>query len=195
MENLMEMYEGLSTLMKVFWGCAAVGSAFMVVQLVMSLIGIGDAGDLDVDMDVPDALDASTGMDLFTVKNITNFVVGFGWGGVSFGSVMNEGWLLVLVAVLCGVSFVALFIFIFRQLMKIQGNSAVGVEACVGQKAEVYLRIPASRQGKGKIQLSIHGAAREFNAITDDASSISTGAWVKVIDCVGDDTLIVTTQM
>lgn len=191
----MEMYEGLSTLMKVFWGCAAIGSVFMVVQLVMSLIGIGDAGDVDVDVEAPDALDASSGIDLFTVKNITNFIVGFGWGGVSFGSVMGEGWALVLVAVLCGVLFVALFILIFRQLMKIQSNSAVGVEGCIGQQAEVYLRIPASRQGKGKIQLSLHGAAREFNAVTDDTTPISTGAWVKVIGSVGDDTLTVTAQM
>ena len=101
MENLIGMYEALPLLMKVFWGCALFGSLFMVVQLVLSLVGIGDT-DIDFSGDSLDGLDASGGMDLFTIKNMVNFFVGFGWGGVTFGNVIEADWLLVLVAVLCG---------------------------------------------------------------------------------------------
>lgn len=190
MENLMDMYEGLSALMKVFWGCAAIGSIFMVVQLVLSLVGMGDT-DTDFGGDSLDGLDASGGMELFTVKNLINFFVGFGWGGISFSGVIAQEWLLVLVALLCGCLFVALFVFLFRQLMKIAGNSAVGAEACVGMTANVYLRIPASRSGKGKIQASIKGALREYDAVTDDEADIHTGCQVKVLGLVNEDTLLV----
>lgn len=187
----MEMYEGLSALMKVFWVCAAIGSIFMVVQLVLSLVGMGDT-DTDFGGDSLDGLDASSGMDLFTVKNLVNFFVGFGWGGISFSGIIAQEWLLVLVALLCGCLFVALFIFLFRQLMKIAGNSAVGAEACVDMTADVYLRIPASRNGKGKIQASIKGALREYDAVTDDVADLHTGSQVKVLGQVNDDTLLVT---
>ena len=190
MENLIEMYESLPLLMKVFWGCALFGSLFMVVQLVLSLIGIGDT-DVDFDGDSLDGLDASGGMDLFTIKNMINFFVGFGWGGVTFGNAIEADWLLVLVAVLCGCLFVALFIFLFKQLMKIASNSAVGAEACVGLTADVYLRIPASRGGKGKIQISLQGVMREYNAVTDEPADINTGSSVKVLEQVNIDTLLV----
>lgn len=190
MENLIGMYEALPLLMKVFWSCALFGSLFMVVQLVLSLIGIGDT-DIDFDGDSLDGLDTSGGMDLFTIKNMVNFFVGFGWGGISFSSVIETEWLLVLVAVLCGCLFVALFIFIFKQLMKIASNNAVGAEACVGMTAEVYLRIPASRGGKGKIQVSLQGALREYNAMTDEPTDISTGSTVKVVEQINTDTLLV----
>lgn len=193
MENLMEMYESLPVLMRVFWGCALVGSLFMIVQLILSLIGIGDT-DTDFSGDSLDGLDASGGMDLFTVKNMVNFFVGFGWGGVSFGEVIEADWLLVLVAFLCGCLFVALFVFLFRQLMKIASNSAVGAEACVGLTADVYLRIPASRGGKGKIQVSLKGALREYDAVTDDPMAINTGSSVKVLEQVNADTLLVTSN-
>ena len=75
--------------------------------------------------------------------------------------------------------------------MKIASNSAVGAEACVGMTADVYLRIPASRSGKGKIQISIHGALREYNAVTDEPADINTGNSVKVLEQVNTDTLLV----
>ena len=185
----MEMYGNLPTLMQVFWACAIAGSLFMVVQLVLSFIGIGDAdAGADIDIDLDDA----GGMDLFTVKNITNFFVGFGWGGVSFAGLIEVQWLLVAVAVVCGCLFVALFIVIFKQLMKLESNGAVGAADCVGKEADVYLRIPATRSGKGKIQVSLNGASREFNAVTDDTEAIPTGSTVRVVATAGEDTVVVT---
>lgn len=190
METLMEMFKELPTLMQVFWVCALASSLFMVGQLMSSMLGLGD---MDTDFgDSVDGMDDSGGMDLFTVKNVTNFFVGFGWGGISFASAVETKLLLVALAVGCGILFVLLFILLFRQLMKIQSNSAVGIEASVDQMADVYLRIPASRSGKGKIQICIQGAAREINAVTDDLDEILTGSTVKVLDTVGEDTVVVT---
>ena len=153
METLIEMFKELPALMQIFWVCALASSLFMVGQLISSMLGLGD---MDTDLgDSVDGMDDSGGMDLFTVKNVTNFFVGFGWGGISFASVVEIQWLLVTLAVGCGILFVLLFILLFRQLMKIQSNSAVGIEASIGQIADVYLRIPAARSGRGKIQICI----------------------------------------
>ena len=75
--------------------------------------------------------------------------------------------------------------------MKLESNSAVGAEACVGKMADVYLRIPAARGGKGKIQISLNGVAREFDAITDATENIPSGAVVFVEEVVNGTVLLV----
>jgi len=193
METLIEMFKELPALMQIFWVCALASSLFMVGQLISSMLGLGD---MDTDLgDSVDGMDDSGGMDLFTVKNVTNFFVGFGWGGISFASVVEIQWLLVTLAVGCGILFVLLFILLFRQLMKIQSNSAVGIEASIGQIADVYLRIPAARSGRGKIQICIQGAAREINAVTDDFDEIQTGGTVRVLEKFNEDTVVVTQKV
>ena len=188
MDNLLLFFEQQSSLMQVFWGAAVISTIIMLLQTILSLVGMGDT---DLETGVDGGLDDASGADLFTVKNSVNFFVGFGWGGVSFRDFIENDILLVLVAVVTGIAFVAIFIFVFKQMMKLEGNSAVGAEACVGQTADVYLRIPAKRSGKGKIQISINGSAREFDAITDSEEPISTGAVVVVVELVGKSTLLV----
>ena len=188
MDNLLLFFEQQSSLMQVFWGAAVISTIIMLLQTILSLVGMGDT---DLETGVDGGLDDASGADLFTVKNIVNFFVGFGWGGVSFRDFIENDILLVLVAVVTGVAFVAIFVFIFKQMMKLESNSAVGAEACVGQTDDVYLRIPAKRSGKGKIQISINGSVREFDAITDSEEPIPTGAVVVVVELVGKSTLLV----
>lgn len=195
MDALMQMFEELPRLMQMFWVCAIVGSIVMVIQLILSVVGIGDF-DVDVDADISagDGLDASTGADLFTIKNLVNFVVGFGWGGVTLRPyVESDSWLL-LWAVVVGLLFVLIFVFVYKKMMKLESNGAVGASACVGKMAEVYIRIPAARAGKGKIMLSLNGAAREFDAITDSADTIPTGTMVVVDEVIDGTILLVRTK-
>ncbi len=190
MNNLLLLYQELPLIMQIFWGCALVSSIFMVVQLALSLIGMGDF-EFDADAASADGLDFSGGMDLFTVKNFTNFFVGFGWAGISLREYIDSDLTLIIISAIVGLLFVAIFIMIFKQLMKIEGSTAVGVEATIGRKADVYLRIPANRSGKGKVQLSVNGAVKEYNAMTDDAEPIASGGIVEIIEMLGKDCVLV----
>lgn len=192
MDSLVQAYTEMSLLMQIFWGCAIVGSLVMVIQLLLSIIGGGDVDvDSDVDIFSADGLDASTLADLFTLKNLVNFFVGFGWSGVTFRQYIDNSAVLLLVATLFGLLFIAIFLFIYKSIMKLESNSAVGAEACVGKMADVYLRIPAARAGKGKIQISLNGVAREFDAITDATENIPSGAVVFVEEVVNGTVLLV----
>ncbi len=188
MNDIFSFFNEQTTLMQVFWGSAIISTAIMLVQTILSLIGMSD---LDLDVGVDGGLDDCSGADLFTIKNIVNFFVGFGWAGISFRSYIESDLLLIFLSLLVGVGFVLIFIFIFKQLMKLESNSAVGADACVGRTADVYLRIPAARSGKGKIQLSLNGSAREFDAVTDDSELIPSGAVVTVVEVIGKSTLLV----
>ena len=194
MEHYWNLYSELPTLMQIFWGCALISTVIMVVQFILSLCGIGDV-EMDVDFDSADGLDAATGMDLFSIKNVIIFFVGFGWAGISFRDVIPQDTLLILAAVVCGCFFVASFILIFKQMMKLESNAAVRMEAAVGKKAEVYLRIPPKRNGKGKITVSLNGVAREYNAVTNDDEMIPSGKIVDIIGSAGEGTLLVTARL
>lgn len=194
MEHYWNLYTELPTLMQIFWGCALISTTIMVVQFILSLCGIGDV-EMDVDFDSADGLDAATGIDLFSIKNIIIFFVGFGWAGISFRDVITQDALLILAAVACGCFFVASFILIFKQLMKFESNGAVRMEAAVGKRGEVYLRIPAKRNGKGKVTVSLNGVAREYNAVTNDDEMIPSGKIVDIIGNAGEGTLLVTARL
>lgn len=188
MNDIFSFFTEQTTLMQIFWGSAIISTVIMLIQTILSLIGMSD---LDLEVGVDGGLDDCSGADLFTIKNIVNFFVGFGWAGVSFRPYIESDLLLVLISLLVGVCFVIIFVIIFKQLMKLESNSAVGADACVGRTADVYLRIPANRSGKGKIQLSLNGAAREFDAVTDESEPIPSGAVVTVKEIVGKSVLLV----
>lgn len=186
MTNFVEWYQVLPVVLQVFWGCALVSSAFFLLQTILMLVGM-DSGDVDVDTDT---LDLGGGLSLFSIKNLVNFFLGFGWAGVSlYTQVDSVLWLSVL-AVLIGLSFVVLFLFIAKKMMKLETNGAFRIDDCCGQLADVYLRIPAARQGCGKVQISVNGSVYERDAMTD-GEAIPTGNKVHICEVLDGTILLV----
>lgn len=183
------MFQELDTWMQVFWVCAVVGTLIFVIQMVLTLVGM-DSSDMDVDFDGGDTMDLGGGISLFSIKNFVNFIVGFGWAGVCLNGVIEQKWLLSLVAVLVGVAFVVMFFLIKRQTKKLEHNGAFQIEDCVGKTVDVYLRIPASKSGKGKVQVSLNGSVQEIGAMTE-GESIASGQKVSVVSVIDRSTLLV----
>lgn len=196
MDAITNWYGALDTAMRIYWGIAIFASGVFLIQMVMTFIGIGDADGGDADFDLGDGsgdtLDTGGTLQLFSVRNIINFLLGVGWGGVCFSGTIHNPTLLALVALLTGCIFVAVFIFLFRQMHRLEHDGAFRVEDCVGQVADVYLRIPAERQGEGKIQFSFQGSVQELPAITD-GEAIATGQKVRVCEVIGGHTVRVET--
>lgn len=188
MDGLVTWFESLETLQQVFWGCAVAGSLFFLIQAVLTLIGM-DATDVDVDIPDGDTLDFG-GLSLFSIRNLVNFLVGFGWGGVSFYSSISSPLLLVLVATVVGVLFVLMFFFIYKQTRKLEANGAFDIKNCEGKVADVYLRIPAAGEGRGKIQISVNGSVHEIDAMSN-AGAVGTGKKVRVLEVCDASTVIV----
>ena len=90
-----------------------------------------------------------------------------------------------------GLLFVLAFVFMFRQVMKLSHDGSFKMSETVGLKADVYLRIPAARSGRGKVQLSVKGSVHEIDAVTDNDAEIPTGGQVEIVEVLGDDLLLV----
>ena len=187
MTNLSEWFNQLDPTLKLFWGIAIFASIVVLIQTTMSFIGMGDVdtGDVDVDFDADtdadaDSLDHAGAMHLLSIRNVFYFLLGFGWTGVSLWNTIPNRALLCAAAVLVGVLFVAIFLFLFRQMMKLQSNGAFDINDSVGKVCDVYLRIPAKKQGLGKVQISFNGSVQELDARTD-GEQIPSGAKVRVL--------------
>ena len=197
MNVIINWFNGLEPTLRVYWGIAIFASVVFIIQMVLTFIGIGDTdgGDFDVDggFDTDgngDTMDTGGAIQLFTVRNFVNFFLGIGWGGVCFSSTIKSPTLLAIVALITGCVFVGIFIVMFRQLMRLEHNGSFNIREAVGQVADVYLRIPAQRSGEGKVQFSFHGSVQELPAITD-GEQVSSGAKVRVLEVIGNHTLLV----
>ena len=187
MNMLSEWFNQLDPTLKLFWGIAIFSSIVVLIQTTMSFVGMGDVdtGDVDVDFDADtdanaDSLDHAGAMHLLSIRNVFYFLLGFGWAGVSLWNTIPNRALLCAAGVLVGVIFVAIFLFLFLQMMKLQSNGAFDINDSVGKVCDVYLRIPANNQGLGKVQISFNGSVQELDARTV-GEQIPSGSKVRVL--------------
>ena len=61
----------------------------------------------------------------------------------------------------------------------------------IGKSGRVYLTIPASHNGEGKVNVLLQGSYVEREAVTDEEAPIPTGAEVVVVGVSGQTTLVV----
>ena len=188
---MIQWYTSLDGTMQFYWTCAIVASAVFLLQALLTLIGMDSDLDMDVDTDFStgDTMDLGGGLSLFSIRNLVNFFVGFGWAGVSLHNVIESKALLLVIAVLIGLFFGYIYIFLRKKLMRLEHNGAMKISDAEGKSATVYLRIPAQRSGKGKVQISLNGSIHELDAVTDGAE-IATGTMVTV-KAVEDNVLII----
>lgn len=192
---MMDFFNSLEPLQKFFWIVALCASLVFVIQTVMTFIGLGTDTDIDAGpMDSVDSVDSVEDGGLhgvFSFRNLINFLLGYGWAGVLLFDSIQKHMLLQFVAIGVGLVFVLAFVFMFRQIMKLSHDGSFHIDEAVGLKADVYLRIPASRSGRGKVQVSVKGSVHEIDAMTDRNEEIATGGQVKIVKVLGDDLLLV----
>ncbi len=125
-------------------------------------------------------IDSEDGIDLFTLKNLTHFLVGFSWTAISLYSNLENLFLLYFISFLVGSVFVFTFLFLMKQFGKLSEDNSFQISSCIGKIAEVYLTIPENKTGFGKVMLSVNGSFKELDAMTE-FEKILTGQKVKII--------------
>ena len=84
----------------------------------------------------------------------------------------------------------SIFLAIYRLMMRLQSSGNIRMENAVGAVCQVYLRIPESRKGSGKVQISFSGSVQEVDAQTDGAA-LPSGTRVRVLSLIDSHTLLV----
>lgn len=186
-----EWWNTLGLFMQSVWCITLFASLVFVIQTIMTFVGMDADGGMDVDMgsDMPGDGDGGP-FQLFTFRNFINFLLGFGWSIISFQGAIQNQFVLILVAALIGVLLVIAVMAIFRFMSGMEQSGTIQMANAVGCKGNVYLKIPADKRGEGKVQISIQGAIREFDAITL-GEELETGTPIQVVEVVNDSMLLV----
>jgi hypothetical protein len=185
----MEMFEQMEPLLRAFWWVAIPASLVFLIQTVMTFMGTdsadGTAADFDGDLSGGDAP-----FQLFSLRNMVNFLLGFSWTGISLYNSISSHAILLTTSVVVGVLFVFIFFIIIRQVQRLAEDNTITLASTMNQVAEVYLTIPPNMSGRGKVLISIRGSFHELDAMTENGS-IPSGATVRVARVENESILIV----
>lgn len=191
-------WAGLSLIMKIFWGITIASSLVFLIQTIMTFVGAdgdldgGHFGDID-SLDIDSAHGFGEGTNLYTFRNLINFLLGFGWTAVLLHESVSSLPLLLILAIGVGLALVALVMWMFKWLNSMQQSGTINVyKSAAGCEGTVYLAIPGHRSGKGKVQISINNSIREYEAETE-GDDIPTGRAIRVVEAINPSTLLVDT--
>ena len=187
----------LSLAMKILWGVTLAASLIFIIQSVMTFLG-ADSGDGGIDADFDGGFDSEVadaavegGTNLYTFRNFVNFFLGFGWSAILLQEKITSIPLLLIVSAVIGVALVAAVMYLFKWLSSMQQSGNINLyKTAVGCNGTVYIPIPGERKGEGKVQISINGSVREYNALTD-GDALKTTTPIRVVEVSGPGTLLV----
>ena len=184
----MDFFNNLEPLLRTFWYIAIPTSLIFLIQTIMTFAGVDAADGIEPDFD-GDLGNSHEPFQLFSFRNLINFLLGFSWAGISFYNLIGNRFILTTIAFLIGIAFVAVFFFIIGQIRKLSENNSFQISNAINQVGSVYLSIPEHKSGKGKVQISIKGSFYELDAITENGR-IKTNETVRIIG-VENNTLVV----
>ncbi|KIC93164.1 NfeD family protein [Flavihumibacter solisilvae] len=175
---MFDFLQDLEQAHKILWYLAIGSSLVFVVQSILTFTGLdsgdGTAADFDSDLSGSDHP-----FQLFSFRNLINFLLGFSWAGIVFYPIFSSKLIVYSLAIITGILFVLIFFFLIGQVHKLAEDNTFSLESTIDHTAEVYLAIPENRSGKGKVHISIKGSFHELDAITDDVR-IPTGSMVRI---------------
>ena len=185
---MIEWLNSLEPALKIYWIIAGIASLLFIIQMILTFIGMDSADDADSSFGGD--LEENAPSQFFSIRNLVNFFLGFGWGGVCFYNSFSAKIWVTVFAFLTGICFVLLFFFLLKQFLKLEKNNTFKIEDTINQTVDVYLSIPAEKTGKGKIQTSVKGSFHEINAMTE-GEKIPTGSKAKIIEIIDNQTVLV----
>ena len=188
-----EWWTSLDLFMKILWCIAIASSLIFIIETVLTFIGADVEMDMDTDFDIADGgFEGDPSMNLYTFRNLVNFLLGMSWTAILLNEQMKSKALLMLIAFAVGAAIVFAVMMMFKGLCKMQQSGNINVfESAVGCSGKVYLTVPGERKGQGKVQININNSVREYDALTDSEDELKTGTSIKVTEVLDASTLLV----
>lgn len=204
MEWFSVWWSSLGTLGQIFATAAIPATVVMVLQTVLLLIGFaGHDGDCDHELgdcesdasgdaeDLHDGAHHMDGLRLFTVRGIVAMLAIGGWTGVALcdagvGTVLSS-----VIAIIAGLAALFLAAYVIKLSLKLQDDGNFNIKNAVAHTATVYIPIPPSREGIGKITMNLQERFVELDAMTDHGEKLPTGAMVQVVSVTDKNEVIV----
>lgn len=164
---------------------ALVASAFLGIQLLLLMFGADMDFDADIDVDAGDL------GGFLSVRSLTAFFGGFGWGGLA---AKQAGWgngASIATGIGVGLFMFVVIGFLFVAARRLTSSGNADVATAIGSIGNVYLRVPPNRSGSGKVEVTVSGRISITNAVTDAETELPANTSVRVVAIVGASTVLV----
>jgi len=178
------------SLQSLYVGAALLGGMLLLVQVIMSVFGLGGHGDVDADAHDfgGDTDGAAWGMGGLSFRTVVAFLTFFGIGGWAAIDNGMGAWTSVGVAVISGTIAFWIIGLLLSQTHRLSSSGTVDIKNAIGAEARVYLTVPAERTDAGSVTVHVQGRSQQFKAVTR-GRELKTGALCKVIGVAASDTL------
>lgn len=183
---MLDWWSSLTLESEIFYAIGIVALAILLIQILLTIIGIDVHHDVDLSGGVHDS-----GLGLLSIRTITAFFVGFGWGGVI---ILNHGHTLpaaVFGGFATGVAFLLTTAFLIRNLLRLQSSGNLNYRNAIGVVGTVYSTIPGAERGGGQLELLLQGRLTIAEAYTKAAYDLKPNSKARVVDLIGESTLLV----
>ncbi|MBX2931741.1 MAG: NfeD family protein [Chitinophagaceae bacterium] len=185
----MEIFNHLESTLKIFWIIAIIASVIFIIQGILTFMGTDVSDGTSADFN-GDLIDGDTPFQLFSFRNLINFLLGFGWAGVTLYHTISNKTLLAFIAFIIGIIFLVSFFLIIKQIQRLAEDNSFSIEKALYKTGQVYLTIPKNKEGKGKVQVSVNGSVHELDAITEN-DTLSSGQMIRVTAIIDNNLLLV----
>lgn len=202
-----QWWNGLNDLQQLFYYCAIPATVVLFIQTLLTILGLGNDVDVDSDLDIGfdsdfdgdttiteldlDQVESTASLKFFSIRGIVAFLTLFGWVGVVLSDTNLHTAIIFLIATLSGLAGMLIIALMFYGITRLQSSGNIRLNNAIGSTAQVYIPIPPSRSGKGKIQVTIQERLSEVYAMSESKKTLSTGCIVRVVDVIDINTLLV----
>lgn len=172
---------------QIFYAIGIAAISILIIQIFLTIIGIGAHHDANLSGHV----DHDSGLGLLSIRTITAFFVGFGWGGVI---ILNHGHSIIAAVIGgfgTGVVFLLVTALLIRSLLRLQGSGNLDYRNAIGVIGTVYSTIPAQESGGGQLELLLQGRLITAEAYSKTAEDLKPGSKARVVNLIGHSTLLV----
>lgn len=184
---MINWWSSLDVEKQIFYAIGIGAISILIIQIFLTMIGIGAHHDANLSGHG----DHDSGLSLLSIRTITAFFVGFGWGGVI---ILNHGHSLV-AAVMggfgTGVVFLLVTALLIRNLLRLQGSGNLDYRNAIGVIGTVYSTIPGQERGGGQLELVLQGRLITAEAYSKTTEDLKPGSKARVVNLIGHSTLLV----
>jgi membrane protein implicated in regulation of membrane protease activity len=131
------------------------------------------------------------GLRIFTMRGLVAFFSVFGWCGLVCVQKNFDATVSLIIASVAGLVAMLSIALLLKVTLRLQSTGTVSLSNAVGKSATVYMRVPARRAERGKVNVLVQESYVEADAMTDEVADLSPGHEVTVIGMANPNTLLV----
>ncbi|MDR1897065.1 MAG: hypothetical protein LBR10_09780 [Prevotellaceae bacterium] len=183
-----DFWTSLDLFQKIMWSIAIPSSFVFLIQSILTFVGMDAHDGVGAEFDGNEG-DPSP-FQLFSFRNLINFMLGFSWAGISLYHNVGNKTVVVILATFGGLLLVTMVLLIFYYMSKLGESGNISSFDTVGKTGIVYIPISSNKLRAGKIQITVKGATREYDALTE-GDALKTGDPIVVQSVIDGNLLLV----